>query len=221
VGNADLRVITIHNEGMTMSLEFWQEKPATVDGMVLVDDCDILDRAERADILAQLPPLEGMDILELGAGIGRYTSHFVRVARHVMVVDFVEKFIEENRRTTAHFNNAVYCCVDVMDLEFEDGSFDFVFINWLLMYLDDQQIALLRDRIHRWTRAGGKVFFRESCFVGSTGTAPPKDDPTRYRSDEEYTRLFENGFSLLHRGNVRIYEERFNNPHQHYWLFQR
>ncbi len=39
--------------------------------------------------------------------------------------------------------------------------------------------------------------------------------------DEEYTRLFENGFSLLHRGNVRIYEERFNNPHQHYWLFQR
>ena len=88
-----------------MSLEFWQEKPATVDGMVLVDDCDILDRAERVDILAQLPPLEGMDILELGAGIGRYTSHFVRVARHVIVVDFVEKFIEENRRTTAHFNN--------------------------------------------------------------------------------------------------------------------
>ena len=204
-----------------MSLEFWQEKPATVGGMVLVDDCDILDRAERADILAQLPPLEGMDILELGAGIGRYTSHFVQVARHVIVVDFVEKFIEENRRATAHFNNASYCCADVMDLEFEDGSFDFVFINWLLMYLDDQQITLLRDRIHRWTRVRGRVFFRESCFVGSIGTAPSKDNPTRYRSDGEYTRLFEKDFSLLHRGNVRIYEERFNNPHQHYWLFQR
>ncbi len=62
-----------------MSLEFRQEKPATVGGMVLVDDCDILDWAERADILAQLPPLEGMYILELEAGIGRYTSHFVRV----------------------------------------------------------------------------------------------------------------------------------------------
>ena len=83
-----------------MSLEFWQEKPATVGGMVLVDGCDILDRVERADILAQLPPLEGMDIVELGAGIGRYTSHFVRVARHVIMVDFVEKFIEENRRAT-------------------------------------------------------------------------------------------------------------------------
>ncbi len=192
----------MHDEGMTMSLEFWQEKPATVDGMVLVDDCDILDRAERADILAQLPPLEGMDILELGAGIGRYTSHFVQVARHVIAVDFVEKFIEENRRATAHFSNAVYCCADVMNL-------------------DDLQIILLRDRIHRWTRVGGKVFLRESCFVGSMGTAPSKDNPTRYRSDEEYTRLFENDFSLLHRGNVKIYEERFNNPHQYYWLFQR
>ena len=91
-----------------MSLESWQEKSATVGGMVLVDDCDILDWVERADILAQLPPLEGMDILELGAGIGRYTSHFVQVARHVIAVDFVEKFIEENRRATAHFNNASY-----------------------------------------------------------------------------------------------------------------
>ena len=42
-----------------MSLEFWQGKPNTVGGMVLIDDCEILDREERADILAQLPPLEG------------------------------------------------------------------------------------------------------------------------------------------------------------------
>ncbi|MFC1944480.1 methyltransferase domain-containing protein [Chloroflexota bacterium] len=206
---------------MTMSLELWQGKSATVGGMLLVDDCDILDQAERANILAQLPPLDGMDILELGAGIGRYTSHFVQAARHVIAVDFVEKFLEENRRATAHFNNALYYCADVMDMEFEDGSFDFVFINWLLMYLDDSQIILLRDRIHRWARVGGKIFFRESCFVGSSGTAFPKDSPTRYRSDEEYMRLFESDFSLLHRGNVKIYEEPFNNPHQYFWLYQR
>ena len=189
--------------------------------MVLIDDCEILDREERADILAQLLPLEGLDILELGAGIGRYTSHFVQVARHATVVDFVEEFLDANRRATAEFNNATYCCADVMDLEFEDGSFDFVFVNWLFMYLDDLQIALLRDRIQRWTRVGGKVFVRESCFVGSTGAAPSKDNPTRYRSDKEYTSLFEKDFSLLHRGNVKIYKELFNNPHQYFWLFHR
>ena len=188
---------------------------------MLLSDVATLDEAERRDILAQLPPLEGMHVLELGAGIGRYTSHFVQVARHVTAVDFVGKFLKENQRATAHFDNASYCCSDVMDLEFEDGSFDFVFLNWLLMYLDDRQIILLRDRIRRWTRVGGYVFFRESCFVGSTGTAPSKDNPTRYRSDEEYTRLFEKDFSLLRRGNVKIYDELFNNPHQHYWLLQR
>ena len=52
-------------------------------------------------------------------------------------------------------------------------------------------------------------------------TAPSKDNPTRYRSDEEYTRLFEKDFSLLHRGNVKTYDELFNNPCQHYWLLQR
>ena len=118
---------------------------------MLLSDVATLDEAERRDILAQLPSLEGMHVLELGAGIGRYTSHFVQVARHVTAVDFVGKFLKENHRTTA----------------------------------------------------------------------PSKDNPNRYRSDEEYTRLFEKDFSLLHRGNGKIYDEPFNNPHQHYWLFQR
>jgi len=207
--------------GEDTNRDFWQNRPCTVRGMMLLSDVATLDEAERKDILAQLPSLEGMDVLELGAGIGRYTSHFVQMVRHVTVVDFVEKFLEENRRRTASFNNASYCCADVMNLEFEDRSFDFVFINWLLMYLDDRQITQLRDRIRRWTRVGGYVFFRESCFMGSTGTAASQDNPTRYRSDGEYTRLFENGFSLLHRGNVKIYETLFGNPHQHYWLFER
>lgn len=202
-------------------MEFWGGKPATVAGMLLVDESDSLDEAERADILAQLPPLEGMEILELGAGIGRYTSYFAQVARHVTAVDFVKTFLDQNQKATARFNNVSYYCTDVMDLEFEPESLDFIFINWLLMYLDDQQMVLLRDRIHRWTRVGGTVFFRESCFVGATRGLPSKDNPARYRPDTEYMRLFEGDFRLLHRGNVKVYEERFNNPHQCYWLFQR
>ena len=200
--------------------EFWESKPSTVDGMILISDAE-LDDTERADILAQLPSLSQMDVLELGAGIGRYTTHFVHMARHVTVVDFVEKFVEENRRNNSHCNNTSYYCADVMDLEFDDRSFDFIFINWLFMYLDDERAEQLGGRIHRWLRDNGQVFLRESCFVGSTGTAPAPDNPTRYRSDTEYTRLFERYFVLLHRGNVKVYEERYHNPHQHHWLFRK
>lgn len=201
--------------------DFWESKSSTVGGMMLLSDADTLDEAEKADILSQLPSLSQADVLELGAGIGRYTSHFIHMAHHVTVVDFVEKFVEENRRTTSHCNNTSYHCANVMDLEFHDSSFDFIFINWLFMYLDDTQAEELRDCIHRWLREKGKVFFRESCFVGSTGTPPPPDNPTRYRSDTYYTRLFETHFVLQHRGNIKVYEERYHNPHQHYWLFQK
>ena len=202
-------------------MEFWGGRPATVVGMLLQDNSDNLSQADRADILAQLPPLVGLKILELGAGIGRHTSHFASVASHVTAVDFVEKILYQDRKATAQFNNISYYCTDVMDLEFEPESFDFVFMNGLLMYLDDQQMILLRDRIRQWIRVGGTVFFRESCFVGSTGGLPSKDNPARYRPDSQYTRLFEDGFGLLNRGNVKMYEERFNNPYQCYWLFQR
>ena len=214
-------MVKLDKQDETVSMEFWVEKPATVAGMMLREESDTLGQLERADIIAQLPPLGGMKILELGAGIGRYTSHFAHVASHITAVDFVEKFLDQNRIETAQFDNISYCCSDVMDLEFEPGSFDFIFMNWLLMYLDDQQMMLLRDRIRQWLRVGGTVFFRESCFVGSTGGLPSKDNPARYRPDSQYARLFEDDFRLLHRGNVKAYEQRFNNPYQCYWLFQR
>ena len=202
-------------------MEFWGRKPASVAGMLLQDDSDNLGQTEMADILAQLPPLAGMNILELAAGIGRYTSHFAHVANHVTAVDFVEKFLNQNRKATAQFNNISYYCANVMDLAFQPESFDFVFINWLLMYLDDQQMILLRDRIRQWTRVGGTVFFRESCFIGATGGPSSSDNPARYRPESQYTRLFKDGFGLLHQGVVKVYEERFNRPNQCYWLFQR
>lgn len=189
--------------------------------MLLQDDIDNLGQAERADIIAQLPSLDGMEVLELAAGIGRYTTHLAHVASHVTAVDFIERFLEQNRKATVQLKNVSYCCADVMDVAFEPESFDFVFINWLFMYLDDQQMLLLRDKIRQWTRIGGYVFFRESCSRGASGGLYSGDNPTRYRLDSEYTRLFDDGFELIRQGVVKVYEQRFNRANQCYWLFQR
>ena len=214
-------MVGLELEKGSASLEFWGQKPATILGMVLNEDSVGLDQAERADILAQLPPLEGTKILELGSGIGRYTSHFAQESSQVTAVDFIDKFVDQNRQVNSQFNNISYHCSDVMALDFEPGSFDFIFMNWLLMYLDDENIALLRDKVRGWLRAGGMVFYRESCFVGASGRACESDEITRYRSDVQYTKLFDDGFTLRHRGKVKVYEQRFGNPHQHYWLYQR
>lgn len=204
-----------------LSGDFWQEKPATVGGMLLQDDVPGLGQSERAEILGQLPPLDGKDILELGAGIGRYTSYFVTVAHHVTAVDFVERFLEQNRQTTAAFSNVTYHCANVLDMEFEAESFDFVFWNWLLMYLGDSDLAVLRDKVRSWMRAGGILFFRESCFPGNAGMPVSPDNPATYRPPDQYTRLFESEFKLLREGYVKVYEQLLDRSNQRYWLFQR
>ena len=212
----------LNKQEKTSGMVFWGEKPATIATMLLQpEESDSLSQAEMSEILNQLPPLNGMRVLELGAGIGRYTCHFAQVASHVTAVDFTENFLDQNRQSTARYDNITYRCTDVMSLEFEDECFDFVFINWLLMYLNDQQTVLLRDRIHKWLRVGGTLFFRESClWEGLTGGSL-KNNPAKYRPDIEYTRLFENDFRLLHRGTVGVYEQRFSIHPQYYWLFSR
>lgn len=42
-----------------------------------------------------LPPYEGMTILELGAGIGRFTGELAKKAGHVIALDFIESVIRK------------------------------------------------------------------------------------------------------------------------------
>lgn len=42
-------------------------------------------------------------------------------------------------------------------------SIDFIFSNWLLMYLSDAELKSTIERMLGWLRPGGFLFFRESC----------------------------------------------------------
>lgn len=42
-------------------------------------------------------------------------------------------------------------------------SFDFIFSNWLLMYLSDEELKSFFERMLSWLKPGGFLFFRESC----------------------------------------------------------
>ncbi len=50
----------------------------------------------------------------------------------------------------------------------------------LLMYLADEEVQSLAQRMLEWLTPGGTLFFRESCFKQS-GDKPRKDNPTHYR----------------------------------------
>ena len=46
-------------------------------------------------MLSLLPPFEGKSVLELGAGIGRFTGELAQKAGHVISLDFIESVIKK------------------------------------------------------------------------------------------------------------------------------
>ena len=198
--------------------KFWQKQPQTEEGMILFWEMKELPNLERAEILAQIPPCSDKRILELGAGIGRYTKFFMEDAAQVVAVDFIWKSICRNRELTCGNDNVLYLCADAANLEFPPVTFDIVFSNWLLMYLPNEIIHPLIQKIYKWLKPSGYFFLRESCHFSSTNRSMTTENPTYYRDPTIYLKFLKQYFKILQTGNVKIYEKIYKNPFQIYWL---
>ncbi|KAG2242135.1 hypothetical protein Bca52824_096023 [Brassica carinata] len=166
----------------------------TVEAMMLDSKASDLDKEERPEVLSLIPPYEGKKVLELGAGIGRFTGELAQKAGEVIALDFIESAIKKNESVNGHYKNVKFMCADVTspDLKIEDGSVDLIFSNWLLILndLDGMQVELLAERMLGWVKPGGYIFFRESCFHQS-GDSKRKSNPTHYREPRFYTKVFQ------------------------------
>ncbi|XP_019944292.2 phosphoethanolamine methyltransferase isoform X1 [Paralichthys olivaceus] len=214
--------------------EFWKEhsKDATVEEMMLDSRARELTLQELPEILSVLPCLSGCKVLELGAGIGRYTTHLLSKAAHVTAVDFMESFVERNRQDNGHHNNATFIQADVTKLDIPQNSIDFIFSNWLLMYLSDEELKCFIKKMLGWLRPGGFLFFRESCNYRS-GDSKRDFNPTCYRTEAQYSHLVSSvqaeepegsktfGFDIVLKKKVETYVEMKNNPNQICWLLEK
>ncbi|KAF8407635.1 hypothetical protein HHK36_006768 [Tetracentron sinense] len=172
---------------------YWIEHSVdlTVEAMMLDSKASDLDKEERPEVLSLLPPFKGKSVLELGAGIGRFTGELAKEAGQVLALDFIESVIKKNEGTNGHFKNVKFMCADVTspNLKIPSESVDLIFSNWLLMYLSDKEVETLAERMVKWLKVGGFIFFRESCFHQS-GDCKRKNNPTHYREPSFYTKVF-------------------------------
>lgn len=213
---------------------YWIEhsRDLTVEAMMLDSRASDLDKEERPEVLSLLPCIKGKSVLELGAGIGRFTGDLAKDAGEIVAVDFIESIIKKNEEINGHFKNASFKCADVTssDLNFEDESLDFIFSNWLLMYLSDEEVKSVAERMLKWLKVGGFIFFRESCFHQS-GDSKRKNNPTHYREPRFYSKVFKElhsnesdastELSLLTFKCIRAYVKNKKNQNQVCWLFQK
>jgi len=187
--------------------------------MMLNTSAAEFEHIEREEVLSYLPPIAKLRVVELAAGIGRFTGYLASQAEHIPAVDFVEEFVAQNKKINGHRENITFVHGDASEVEAPADSIDFVFINWLMMYLEDPQVVELIDHIHRWLKPGGRFFFRESCISSSNPNA--KHPHSHYRQPEEYLAQLQGRFSILSHGNIKIYQTKYNNPNQLWWLCQK
>ncbi|KAK3032115.1 hypothetical protein RJ639_037419 [Escallonia herrerae] len=239
-------------EERELQKNYWVEHSAdlTVEAMMLDSKASDLDKEERpeviivgislffrsyvdVDVLSLLPPYEGKSVLELGAGIGRFTGELAKTAGQVLALDFIDSVIKKNESINGHFKNVKFMCADVTSpyLNISAESVDLIFSNWLLMYLSDKEVENVADRFVKWLKVGGFIFFRESCFHQS-GDHKRKNNPTHYREPRFYTKVFKdchlrdgsgNTFELSLVGCkcIGAYVRNKKNQNQICWIWQK
>ncbi|KAI5069232.1 hypothetical protein GOP47_0015533 [Adiantum capillus-veneris] len=215
---------------------YWKEHSTvlSVEAMMLDSQASKLDEEERPEILLSLPPIKGKSIVELGAGIGRFTGELAKRAGHVIACDFMENAIKKNEELHGHYQNVEFICADVTSsesLSIPENSMDLVFSNWLLMYLSDEEVKDLAQRMVRWVKRDGHIFFRESCFHQS-GDHKRKNNPTHYRPPSFYLKVFQEAavledddsyfeLQLISCKCVNAYVINKRNQNQICWLWQK
>eukprot|EP01084_Bolivina_argentea_P273679 466255_1 len=203
--------------------EHSQKKPSN-SLMLLMKEDERFALQEKAEILSYLPNYEGLSVVELGSGVGRFTGDLASKATTVLAVDFVDKFLKENKkRFNTQYPHIDYLCRDVTKLELDNQSYEFVFSNWLMMYLNDEEVYKLAEKFYNWCGVGGYIFFRESCEDDASGDIPPTNNPTFYRNYKTYLKIFDQ-FDNLERisvNQIKIYMKNKNKTNQYCFLYKK
>ncbi|KAG8181111.1 hypothetical protein JTE90_003160 [Oedothorax gibbosus] len=98
-------------------LEYWAKFAPSLESMMLDKTAGQMHLDEQEEIFSLLPSLRNKRVLELGAGIGRYTGLLASEAYRVTAVDFMEEYINVNEQNNKRASNITYIAADVLDLQ--------------------------------------------------------------------------------------------------------
>ena len=112
-----------------------------------------LNRMTNESFVEWLHVRSGMDVLDVGSGLGLLASEIASAAEgvHVVGVELSAAQIEAAVKRP----DLRYVQGDAHRLEFEDGRFDLVYARYLLEHVADP-VAVIRE-MRRVTRKGGRV----------------------------------------------------------------
>ncbi len=146
--------------------EFWEANADTWTRFSRAGYDVYRDAVNTPAFLAMLPPVDGLDGLDIGCGEGSNTRKLAQLGARMSAIDIAPAFIRHARQTEEADPLGIEFRVgDGMALSFADACFDFVTAFMSLMDMPDQALAL--KEAYRVLRPGGFLQFSilHPCFV--------------------------------------------------------
>eukprot|EP00429_Kryptoperidinium_foliaceum_P071028 CAMPEP_0176057720 /NCGR_PEP_ID=MMETSP0120_2-20121206/28751_1 /TAXON_ID=160619 /ORGANISM="Kryptoperidinium foliaceum, Strain CCMP 1326" /LENGTH=265 /DNA_ID=CAMNT_0017391235 /DNA_START=26 /DNA_END=820 /DNA_ORIENTATION=- len=187
---------------------YWQEQEPSINGVLggfsETHAPDIRESRRFVDLLRKagtlrIPRGTG-DALDCGAGIGRVTAHLLR--HEFGRVDLAEpnvKLLDQAKKDLAGDPRAGrFIAAPLQHLQLEPASYDAIWIQWVLLYLPDDDLAAFLQRCKRALRKGGVIFVKENVVLDGNFVIDREDNSVS-RADNEYKAVFEQaGLHLEH-----------------------
>lgn len=110
-----------------------------------------LNSFEKDKLLPLLGKVDGLKILDAGAGTGRLAIKMSKMGAEVVALDVSEKMLEVLRKKI----KIATVVGEVEKLPFEEGTFDWVVSAFLIVHLKDP--ARFLDEVYRVLKDGGRL----------------------------------------------------------------
>lgn len=132
----------------------------------------------------------GARVLDVGCGVGRWSSRLLKVGADVTGIDVSENMVKEaSSRLRSQNSDAKLLISAAARLPFRDSVFDRVLSVTVLQHIvDEDELTRSVSELTRVTKAGGKITILEISPQERRDTV--LDFPTSFRSTDEWIALF-------------------------------
>ena len=138
------------------------------------------------------------NLVDLGGGVGLWSEYFSKHINKVTLVEREEKFIELAKQKINNKNIEIIHS-DVVDFNTKENSFDVVFISGVTLYLDDEYLLLLMNKVKNYLKPNGIFIHRDAYGINQKFLLDSKksknlklDYSAVYRTRQEYDDVFIN-----------------------------
>ncbi len=134
-------------------------------------------------------------VLECACGTGRLTVPMAKKCKSLVATDYSEGMLKQTRKKVAGFDNVTLREASILDLPFNDDSFDVVVAANVIHLLDDPNKAL--TEMKRVCRKGGRIIIptyvnevKKNAMVAAKLLSKTGVDFKRQFSLESYKQFF-------------------------------